>query len=252
MSPLNIDRQELYEGGHSIVVLVVGKSGRGKSTALRNLPPEETFLVNVLSKPLPFLGGSKLYKEGKNMLISHNASEIRQMMRNVGGEESANYIVIDDILYVMAAEFMQKIQIKGFDKFSTMANNIYEIIKLAGELRPTLKVFINCHEEETPTERKSRWFGKLIEEKIVPEAMSTIVLFADVAISGDSEPIYYFQTQSDGICAAKSPMGMFPLTIPNDLMLVAQRIDEYYSGVPFAESELDFGSLEIKKQRREQ
>ena len=43
-------------------IALVGESGTGKSTALRNLNPEETFIISTTGKPLPFFsyGGTSL------------------------------------------------------------------------------------------------------------------------------------------------------------------------------------------------
>ena len=37
-----------------IPVLILGESGSGKSTSLRNFEPDEIGIFNVASKPLPF------------------------------------------------------------------------------------------------------------------------------------------------------------------------------------------------------
>lgn len=38
----------------AIPVLIIGKSGSGKSASLRNFQPEEIGVINVMGKPLPF------------------------------------------------------------------------------------------------------------------------------------------------------------------------------------------------------
>ncbi|MBQ5476117.1 MAG: hypothetical protein IIT65_15935 [Lachnospiraceae bacterium] len=43
------------------LIAIVGASGSGKSTSVRNLNPEETFIINVASKPLPFKGWKTNY-----------------------------------------------------------------------------------------------------------------------------------------------------------------------------------------------
>ena len=47
----------------SNLILIIGESGTGKSTSLENLDHKETFLINVLNKPLPFRGWRKKYVE---------------------------------------------------------------------------------------------------------------------------------------------------------------------------------------------
>lgn len=235
-----MELSELYAGQGSVFIMIVGKSGRGKSTAIRNLPPDQTYLINVVGKHLPFLGANAKFREGQNMASISSASDIQFDMQKASKNPLINYIVIDDIQYVMASEFMAKAMIKGYDKFTQMAKNIWDILLLGSKLRAGLKVFVLAHEEETQSgERKMKTLGKLLDEKLTPEGMSTIVLYADA--EGEKEKRhFFFTTQSDGYTNAKSPMKMFPLKIPNDLKLVADRIDEYYAGIPLEESKLNF------------
>lgn len=232
-----MDLAELYKNQGSILILVIAKSGRGKTTAMRTLPPDQTYLINVIGKALPFLGGAANYRTDSNMMIGADAGAIQARMREVSGKPQFNYLVLDDMQYVMATEFMQKIAIKGYDKFSQMANNIWSIMLLGSRLRAGLKVFMLTHEDDSTGERKMKTLGKLLDEKLTPEGLATIVLYADV-IGDKDQRKYVFQTQSDGVTNAKSPLGMFPLFIPNDLKLVADRVDEYYSGVELSKSAL--------------
>jgi len=232
----------MYRGQRSILIMVIAKSGRGKSTAIRNMNPEETFLINVLGKPLPFPRGIK-YVEKENMLISSDPNTIRRTMMEISrkGEKDSSWpnLIIDDGHYIMATEFMAKAMEKGYDKFTMMAKNIFEIVILATKLRPGLKVFFLTHEEDTGAERKMKTLGKLLDDKITLEGLSSIVLFGEV-VSDEAHQAYYFSTQSDGYTTAKSPFDMFPMKIPNDLQLVSKRIDEYYSGISLKESKLNF------------
>lgn len=227
----------IYQGQHSILVLVISKPGRGKSTSLQNLPPEHTHLINVMGKELPFPGGTK-YIVGQNMTITSSAPTIREKMKSAALDPMLHYLVVDDLHYVMATEFMDKVMVKGYDKFSVMARNIWDLLIQANQLRGGLKVFFLTHEEETTTERKMKTLGKLLDEKISPEGLSTIVLWGEVEIQEQHSQRFFFSTQTDGHTNAKAPVGMFPPEIPNDLLLVSQRIDEYYQGVPMEKSKV--------------
>jgi hypothetical protein len=232
------EAESIYKGQKSILVMVIGKSGRGKSTALRNLPVDKTHIINVIGKPLPFQAGLK-YVPGKNMTISADPNTIRRTMMEVSRANTVEHLVIEDAQYIMATEFMDKAMVKGYDKFTMMARNIWEILVLSTKLREGLKIYFLAHEEDTGNERKMKTLGKLLDDKITPEGLSTIVLYADVTGERDNRR-YFFSTQSDGITNAKSPFGMFPSMIPNDLMLVSQRVDEYYKGVELKNSKLNF------------
>jgi hypothetical protein len=160
-------------------------------------------------------------------------------MSQVSRDEKIENLIIDDAQYVMATEFMDKAMVKGYDKFTLMARSIWEILILATKLRSGLKVFFLAHEEETPTERKMKTLGKLLDDKITPEGISTIVLYSEV-IGNQDKRTYIFSTQSDGYTNAKSPYDMFPPQIPNDFLLIGKRIDEYYRGVELKDSKLNF------------
>lgn len=228
---------ELYQGAHSTLTLIIAAPGRGKSTSIRTLPPEETCLINVGGKDLPFPGGVH-YKEGENLFTISAGPQIREKMKSISVAGEANYIVVDDLHFSMAEEFMSKVLVKGYDKFSVMARNVFDIMVQGNSCRPGLKIFILTHEEETTTVRKMKTLGKLLDEKITPESLATIVLWGEVMVKENGPNEHYFATQTDGIQNAKSPMDMFPDKIPNDLLMVAQRIDEYYTGVPLNKSKV--------------
>lgn len=228
----------IYKGQKSILIMVIGKSGRGKSTSLRNLDPAHTLIISVIGKPLPFPNGID-YVEGENLVIQSNPDSIRRVMNEANKDPEVHSIVIDDAQYIMATEFMDKAMVKGYDKFTLMARNIWEILVLSTKLRPGLKIYFLTHEEETNTgERKMKTLGRLLDDKITPEGLSTIVLYADVIGERDNRK-YIFTTQSDGYTNAKSPFGMFPPQIPNDLDVVSRRIDEYYRKIPLEKSSIN-------------
>lgn len=218
--------------------MVIGESGRGKSYSLRNLDPSTTFLVNVIGKILPFPSGLD-YQLGTNMLISYDSSSICRQMLDTSRNSAFSTLVIDDAQYVMAMEFMSKALIKGYDKFNQMGQNFWNILTLAPKLRGGLKVFLLCHEEDSGSKRKMKTLGKMLDDKGTPEGLSTITLWSEVLVT-EGRRRYYFETQSDGITNAKSPSGMFPAQIPNDLALVSKRIDEYYQKVPLENTKLNF------------
>jgi len=242
--PKNIPQEKsanavsMYKGQKSSLILVVGKSGRGKSTSLRNLDPTKTYLINVMGKLLPFQKGLE-YSEDYNTSITHSAATICRIIRKISTGGDIDNVIIDDAQYIMAMEFFEKARVKGYDKFAEMGQNFWSILTLASKLRPGLKIYILAHEDDLGNERKIKTLGKMLEDKGCPEGLATIVLWAEKK-QVEGKPIYYFATQSDGVTNAKSPMGMFPEEIPNDLSLVSSRIDEYYSGVPLSKSKINF------------
>ena len=75
--------------------------------------------------------------------------------------------------------------------------------------------------------RRVKVQGKVHEGCIEKEFL--LVLFTEVRREKDSIE-YCFQTNSDGITSAKTPLGMFKdLYIPNDLNTVINSLKEYYA-----------------------
>jgi len=133
----------------------------------------------------------------------------------------------------MSFEFMAKAKEKGYDKFTNIAKNTFDVLNVARNLRDDLIVFSLYHEEEVSDNfakrRKIKTIGKLLDDKITLEGLFTIVLFTEVVTGEDNNTNYYFSTQTDGSSTAKSPKGMFEeKLIPNDLNLVAESINSYY------------------------
>lgn len=225
----------------SVLVAIVGQSGTGKSTSMRHLNPQETIIINVANKPLPFKGWKSNYKAGKlsegaNYINTENPSTMIQALNYINSSlPNIKHVVIDDFQYVMAFEFMAKANEKGFDKFTSMAKNAFDVINTAKNLhRDDLIIFISCHEETTnenfQPKRKIKTIGKLIDDKITLEGLFSIVLFTEVKVENGKKPEYYFVTQTDGITTAKSPEGMFEdILIPNDLSFVSSQIYKYFN-----------------------
>lgn len=226
----------------SNTVLIIGQSGSGKSTALRNLDPKSTFIINVLDKPLPFKGYKKNYKairslkdeEGKktgategNYFASDDWLDIVKCIHAVNKDRSdITTLVIDDWQYILAHEFMRRMSEKGYDKYSELANHGWSTINACLGTRPTLTNFILAHSDIDSTGRsKCKTIGKMLDEKITIEGMFTTVLHSRV-VDGQ----YLFQTQYDGEFLAKSPMQMFnEHLIPNDLLVVKGAIESYFN-----------------------
>lgn len=212
-------------------VLIIGESGSGKSTSIRNLDPTETFVINVLDKPLPFKGFKKSYtpysddnKDG-NYYSTDNSQKIIALINRINNEmPHIKNIILDDWQYTMANAFMRRALEKGYDKFSEMAKNAWEIINALNSVRMDICSFVLSH-SDTDALGKSRCktIGKMLEDKICVEGMFTIVLHALVL-----EGKHKFLTQNDGLHLAKSPMGMFDQRfIDNDLAYVKSKIELY-------------------------
>lgn len=198
----------------AIPVLVLGESGTGKSASLRNFDASEIKVINVEGKPLPF-------KNKFEVFSSDNYVKILKEMQAT----NKPVIVIDDAQYLMANEFMRRATERGFDKFTEIAQNFWNLINKVKELPKNQIVYFLAHiERDANGNEKIKTIGKLLDEKITVEGMFTIVLKTNV-----TDGAYTFLTQNSGHDTVKSPIGMFKtFAIDNDLKYVDDKIRNYY------------------------
>lgn len=213
--------------------IIIGESGTGKSTSIRNLKPEETFIINVLNKPLPFRGYKQQYQRVSpdgltgNYYASDSYDYIHLVIKKIDQKRpEIKTLIIDDFQYLMAGEFMSRALERGYDKFSEIGKHAYDLLKLLPTLRDDLDVFVLTHSEPNENGKmKVKTIGKMLDEKITIEGMYSMVLQTEL-----TDGNYHFITQGDSRHIAKSPMGMFETrNIPNDLAFVKQRMTSYYN-----------------------
>lgn len=211
----------------SNLIVVLGESGTGKSTSFRNLNHEETFIINVLNKPLPFRGYKKLYNDSnKNYLESDRYGEILKYLQAINDRRpEIKTIVIDDFSFLMNNEFMRRCQERGYDKFTDMSLNVFDIFELCKTFRPDLYCYILCHTEKDHAGIiRPKTVGKMTSDYVGIAERVSIVLHTQII-----DMQYKFLTQNDGMRVAKSPIDMFGLYIDNDLAAIRKTIDDYYN-----------------------
>ena len=225
-------------------ILIIGESGSGKSTSLRNLDPETTFIINAKNKLLPFKNGTK--KFSKNSAYTDRANEITSLINKINNSiPSIKCIILDDFQEIMTSEFMRSSSERGYDKFIRIGRGIWDILNASSNTRIDLKVFLLAHSESGEDGKiRCKTVGKLVNEKISIEGSCTIVLN-----SFNDKGKYLFATQNNGTNIAKSPIGMFEELMPNDLLLVIEKIDQYYSDEELLEIKqvTDIPSETVKK-----
>jgi len=207
----------------STSVLILGESGSGKSTSIRNLDPESTVILNTINKPLPFKEWKTKFKD--KVFVSDKHSSIVNTLKNISEKEKNKHIktvILDDAQYIMANEYMRRASEGGYDRFTEIANHMWSIINCANNLREDLTVVVMAHTEIQDGRRKIKTIGKMLDSMITLEGMFTIVLYTTV------DEGYFFKTQTDGYDTCKSPMEMFSeARIPNDLQIVIDAIKDY-------------------------
>ena len=201
-------------------VLIMGESGTGKSTSMRNLNPDAVAVVNPVGKPLPFRG-SKRFATLNSVVESRSIT--KWMKEQVASGKKI--IVVDDFQYILSVPYMNRIKENGWDKWNDFGANYFEIIEVCKELPDDVVVYYLTHTETLENGVTTiKLIGKLLREKITIEGLFTIVLRTSV-----NEGKYYFLTQNSGKDTVKSPLGMFPAyAIDNDLQYVDDKIRNYY------------------------
>src|SRR5574340_149364 len=206
----------------SISALILGESGTGKSTSLRNLDPAQTLLIQAIRKPLPFRSKDwKPVKEGGNIIVTDQASDIIKAMRKT----TRQVIVIDDWQYILANEYMRRKDETGYAKFTAIGRKAWDILTAASDLDAGKRVYILAHTQSDEHGRsRIKTIGKMLDEKITPEGMFSIVL--NTAVQNGN---YLFATRNNGSNTTKSPIGLFDdELIDNDLAAVDAAIFTYY------------------------
>ena len=207
-------------------IIIVGPSGTGKSSSLRNLNPEKTAILNTERKQLPFRNADKY----KNVPIS-NISEFNNAFKAAVDSTSIENIVIESFTSLIEIIFREAdIRYKGFDVWSYYNK---EIDKILDKSKNSDKYVIftaidgvydgdNGVEERYVAVDGNRW-KKRVEKEFV------IALFTDVRATDDGVT-YRFRTNTTGRDSAKSPMGMFEeLHIDNCLNTVIEHCEQYYN-----------------------
>lgn len=199
-------------------ILIMGESGTGKSTSLRNFNPEEIAVVNPVGKPLPF-------RAKFDMLSGHTDSGKIIEWIKTAVERGKKVIVIDDFQYILSVPYMNRIKEQGWDKWNDFGSNYFDLINVCSELPDDVTVYYLTHTETLENGITTiKLIGKMLREKITIEGLFTTVLRTQV-IDGK----YYFLTQNSGKDTVKSPVGMFDsYAIDNDLKYVDEKIRNYY------------------------
>lgn len=206
-----------------IPVLIIGKSGSGKTASLRNCAGDAHWgLIKAINKPLPFRGN-----------IPSVVTDDYQKIHAALAKSKATSMVIDDAGYLITNTFMRNHSAKGagnavFTLYNQLADNFWALVTFISEQLPDNKIVYMIMHEDTNEfgDIKPKTIGKLLDEKVCIEGMFTIVLRC-VIENGE----HRFVTQCDGGAVSKSPMGMFDtLSIDNDLAMVDSIIRNYYGG----------------------
>jgi len=210
----NILENRREKNMNSVPVLLIGQSGSGKSTSLRNFKGEEVAVVNVLGKPLPF----------KSDIKAGKCDDYAKILNAIANTQKKT-IVIDDANYLITNEFMNKSSVKGFDKYNEMGNNFFNLINGIKNIQGGKTVYLIMHEDTDENGYvKPKTIGKLLDDKVNIQGMFTICI-RSMFDNGN----YIFRLKTNGQDCVKTPFRMFENdTMENDLKAFDEVVREYY------------------------
>lgn len=197
-----------------IPVLILGASGSGKSTSLRNFESDEVGIFNVAGKPLPF----------RKKIPKVDNATYSIIQKGLSNPKLKKY-VIDDSQYLLSFAMFDKAKDTGYGKFTDMAVDFRNLIDFVIKSTPpdVIVYFLHHTEEIEGGKVKAKTLGKMLDSQLTVEGLFSIVLLASIEGSD-----YKFITQSDGYSTCKSPMEMFDKEIDNDLKMIDTTIREYW------------------------
>lgn len=211
----------------AIPVLIIGRSGSGKTYSLKNFKADEVGVISVEKGRLPFRSDIKVLKVPKDPTegaakdaATVNAAKYAWITAAVR-KAKVKSVAIDDSQYMLVNELFDRANEKTYDKFTQMAKRFRDLIHSINELEEDDKIVYFLHHSETDADgrEKVKTIGKMLDEKLTVEGCFDIVIYCQD---------HKFFTQSNGQSTAKTPEDMFPLEIPNDLKAVDTAIREYY------------------------
>jgi len=212
------------------VIGVMGESGSGKTTSMRNLDPRTTYYIDCDKKGLSWKGWRDQYnKEAKNYIRTDKPDTVMSALNMVNVNSQAQHIetvVVDTINGIMVADEMRRCKEKGYDKWQDLAQSVYNIVDYALTMRENVTVIFLAH-TQTDHDDNGYMFTRI---KTNGKKLNKIVLeskFSTVLLAKNSEAGHFFETSAN-MSTAKTPMGAFEtLEIPNDIVEVLNVLKDY-------------------------
>lgn len=212
-----------------MVIGLMGASGEGKTTSLRNLDPKTTFIIDADKKGLPWKGWKNNFNnDHKNYVKTDLAETALNYLQRVNKDDAFKHIktfVVDTLNGIMVADEMRRMRDKGYDKWQDLAACIYGLVDYALTVRDDLTVVFICHTQAEHDDNgymytRIKTSGKKLDKIVLESKFNTVLLAKCV----DGE--YIFETQSN-FSSAKSPAGALEKIEPNDMAVIIKKLEEY-------------------------
>jgi RecA/RadA recombinase len=212
------------------VIGIMGESGSGKTTAMRNLDPATTFYLDCDKKGLSWKGWREQYAyEKHNYLATDQISTVVNVLDKINEQENMKHIevvVIDTLNGLMVADEVRRMKEKGFDKWVDLAQCVWEMLCHLYDLRDDLTVIVLCHsqtqkEDDGYTFTRIKTSGKKLDKLNVESKLTTVLH----AVVKDGKNIFYTHANNS---TTKTPLGAFDdEEIDNDITIVLKALEEY-------------------------
>ena len=209
---------------------LMGESGSGKTTSMRNLDPKSTFYIDCDKKGLSWKGWKKAYSmDKKNYYKTDMVSTVATLLDKINTQDNMKHIkvvVVDTLNGLMVADEVRRMKEKGYDKWQDLAQCIWQLIDQAMEMRDDLTIIFVCHsqtqkEDDGYTFTRIKTSGKKLDKLCIETKLTTVLQ----AVCDGGE--YKFKVHADN-STAKTPMGAFEEDeIDNDIVLVLNALKEY-------------------------
>jgi hypothetical protein len=232
-------------------ILVLAKSGFGKSTSIGEIPelgikgldPSTTYLISAVNKPLPFRGANKKFvmttyenPTAGNRVVTNDAEQVANLIIMVGHPDSPfETIVLDDMNYISQDYYMKNALKGGWDTPKKIGYGMGLIFDAINSVPENKTIICLAHFEEYKDKNgdsisyRYKSTGNMVDQYITPEGKFEIVLYGKATYDNkEKKSIREFVTNDDGVYPAKSPVGMLDLYVPNDLGYIVDAVKAYY------------------------
>lgn len=212
----------------SKTILIMGESGSGKTTSMRNLNPATTYYIDCDKKGLSWKGWRSQYNaEAKNYIATSDAEQIMKCLVGINQKRpDIRVIIIDTLNGIMIDDEFNRMRERGYDKWQDLAFSVYQLISAANEMREDLTIIFTVHSQTERDDSGIAWTraktsGKKLDKVTIESKFSTVLLAKSI------EGQYIFETRANN-STAKTPMGAFEVsTIQNDITEVLKALEEF-------------------------